>query len=248
MIVVIIEGRCDNMASRIVVHIGLEKTGTTSIQRYLEIHALKLMKEGFLYPRAGRVGGGHHNLAFALGFSTLEADTHILDDLKVEIRRWPHQVILSSENFSIMGRKGGGKDSISALRILLEPLAEQIMVLIYYRPRQEWLRSLYIERKRWGLKQEFSAFCRDIVPVYEALPDVWRDAFPAATLVVRRYDRNHNVISDFTDLLGLPRFEQDKPHLRLHETPMETYKDEFGEHPEPDGNTGADDWGWESVR
>ena len=232
------------MTSRFVLHIGLEKTGTTSIQYFLQTHEQRFIKHGFLYPRAGRISGGHHNLAFALGFSTLKADPRILGDLREEIGGWQSQVILSSENFSI----NAGKGPISSLRALLEPLADQIMILVYYRPQHEWLQSVYIERKRWGLKQDFHSFCRDIVPIYEALPDIWRDFFPTAKLVIRQYSRRHNVINDFTSLIGLPKFEYDESKWFLHSTPIKKYKDEFGEPSESDEKTDGGDWGWQSVR
>ena len=41
---------------KVFLHIGLEKTGTTSIQRALDIHREKLAELGYFYPKATAVG------------------------------------------------------------------------------------------------------------------------------------------------------------------------------------------------
>ena len=50
------------------IHIGINKTGSTSIQRFLCDNRQQLKTEGYLYPQTGRSKHAHHELASALGF------------------------------------------------------------------------------------------------------------------------------------------------------------------------------------
>jgi len=47
---------------KIYIHIGFGKTGTTSIQDSLYRNNELLSSQGFLYPKTGLRGTGHHNL------------------------------------------------------------------------------------------------------------------------------------------------------------------------------------------
>jgi len=90
---------------RVVLHIGRQKTGTSSIQRFLAANASALAEEGILYPETGRLGGrhiAHHELATAL--NERESDGSALAELqgrfRAEIGSSPHPVVvLSSEAF-----------------------------------------------------------------------------------------------------------------------------------------------------
>lgn len=91
---------------RVCIHVGIHKTGTTSIQQTLAANYEKLRDRAILYPTAGRHRGGqelqlHHPLILALiGEKDLPVDTH-LDALKDEITAGqPKEIILSSEVLS----------------------------------------------------------------------------------------------------------------------------------------------------
>ena len=53
----------------IYLHLGKPKTGTTTIQKYLSANAKVLLAEEYLYPFAGRVLAGHHDIYFDLAKS-----------------------------------------------------------------------------------------------------------------------------------------------------------------------------------
>src|SRR5919106_1288933 len=42
------------------IHVGPHKTGTTSIQRFLQENRTELLKHGYFVPESGNVNGGHH--------------------------------------------------------------------------------------------------------------------------------------------------------------------------------------------
>lgn len=99
---------------RLIVHIGMPKTGTSTIQRSLIRAKPFLESQGILYPTARKIGHAHTHLAILdkqnliPGFLTqiygnkgdvlIEAGQRILEDLEVEIRNSDAQTcILSSE-------------------------------------------------------------------------------------------------------------------------------------------------------
>lgn len=228
------------MADEVVLHVGLEKTGTTSIQYWLSRQREELRERGFCYPDSGMVECGHHDLAFAAGFSTLEADVRVFDELRRELASWDGAVLLSSENFSI----GGTQVKIANLRELLGRLGRRIRVLIYYRAQGEWLRSVYIERMRWGLRQPFDEFCRVIVPTYEELPALWQCVFGMEQVCVRTVHSGCNVIPDYAMVVGL-------------DLPPETWRDVWLNRTDSEKQAGLDaglrgvqlpsGWGWVTV-
>lgn len=138
---------------RIILHIGLPKTGTTSIQEFLAADAPALAREGVLFPvlrtdlrdagRAAGIGVGWHLAlskfvsqrpkAFAPGeweawteeFARFAADPHL------------HTLLLSQEGL-MHGRNGQG---VRALMAALPEGAPEIVLVI--RPALGWLTSLY---------------------------------------------------------------------------------------------------------
>ena len=95
---------------RIVLHIGRQKTGTTSIQRFLAANEQVLADAGILYPKTGRLEGGHsahHELAVALNEN--ESDGHSLQQLRKQLstellNSAAETIIFSSEAFQRLHR------------------------------------------------------------------------------------------------------------------------------------------------
>src|SRR5438874_9962524 len=85
------------------VHIGLHKTGSTSIQKMLAGREAWLQEQGFHLPRAGRdFAHGHHELAWELNRKRGFAGSAQFDALSCEVEEanFPERIILSSEEFS----------------------------------------------------------------------------------------------------------------------------------------------------
>jgi hypothetical protein len=88
------------------IHIGIPKTGSTSIQQFATDHRQLLAKHGVLYPETALRGLGHHDLAFlihgsypewAIGQNTSLAS--FKNQLADECRHHRGDILLSSENF-----------------------------------------------------------------------------------------------------------------------------------------------------
>lgn len=89
---------------RLIIHIGMHKTGTTSIQHALDANYASLRSRRILYPKAGRVRNGeimsrHHPLAWSLMGETDQPLSVHIEPLRQEVKdAAPSVVILSSEH------------------------------------------------------------------------------------------------------------------------------------------------------
>ena len=96
----IMQNVCVDMKAKIYLHIGIGKTGTTSIQDYLFSNRFKLKENGVLYPVVGLRGTGHHDLAKLDNKWIGEKEQFLYRNLIKEIdSSGCHKIIISSENF-----------------------------------------------------------------------------------------------------------------------------------------------------
>lgn len=89
------------------IHIGMHKTGTTSIQWYLSRHRRKLKGYGYYVPRSGcvsRAFAGHHNVAWSLlEDGRADAQWGALDELLAELNRAnPPRAVISAEDLEFL--------------------------------------------------------------------------------------------------------------------------------------------------
>ena len=208
------------------VHIGAEKTGTTSIQHYLARNRETLRSDhGILFP-ASLGPNASYNLAAACQLSpTPDAlrqmlSLHTPDDvdayytelhhkLQSEISdSQPKRLILSCENFSSRLKTG---EEVSRLRDFLAPFASSFRVLVYLRRQDKMITSAYSTRVKNGLTRPFR------FPLegderhdshFDQLLDRWAEVFGEDCMVVRLYEptRLHQSdgIADFCQALGIP--------------------------------------------
>ena len=100
----------------IFIHVGKSKTGTTSIQLGLKRNRKRLLDLGYLYPKSGIEGFGHHNIFYDLSNSNhFEPEFGTFRDLVEEIKafklKWSNgHVILSSETFEVLTGREYGPD------------------------------------------------------------------------------------------------------------------------------------------
>ncbi len=225
---------------RTVLHIGMNKTGSTSLQNTLHKNRDPLLRAGILYPLAGRGHIGtsaifHYEMSRILGFANAPADpaknaaesAALKAGLAAEISDTkPDTLILSSEYFCL-------RRDISQLQGFLD--GHDLTIVVYLRRHDFWYASLYAQavfsipgKLPW--KPGFAGYIdwvkshRDHFPSHGSLLDHWSRAFPAARIVARplpcdlRTDRRKkaaaiNLWQDFLDHAGIavPR--------SLYETP-----------------------------
>jgi len=191
-------------ARRALLHIGLEKTGSTSIQFTLARSRRQLAAAGRLYPRSagryshvglycyasqgpldeikGQLGlrGGAEELAAFRG--KLERG------LREEVARsGAGELLLSNEHCSSRLLR---EEELARLKALIDSLAEETRVLLYLRPQWELLASHYSTYVKTGGTAPL-AFpgAKALAGKYDfrAVIERWQAVFGAEAVTVRRY-------------------------------------------------------------
>lgn len=200
------------MTRRVVLHAGLHKTGTTSLQSFLFGAGEALRRNGFIYPRAGGfewLGGGQHNIAWQLaGDRRFEPRSGTVDDVAREIGGAGLDAVLSAEDF----------ESILDAPERFAPLCDhpalrdrEFVLVIYVRNQASYLESLYLEMLHHGVGAGLAEFSAPIFATGKIVFHEWAFQFDYADMharlaawgrmkiVLRNYHRMDagSVIADF---------------------------------------------------
>ena len=204
---------------RLFLHIGFNKTGSTSLQHCLSQNRATLEQAGFLYPGAAQdsyvQNRQHTPLAAALPDRQVgwlrprkcKGLENALPDLRAAITASPAQtVILSSEAF------GGLDMTTERVARVRDKLADlEIFVIAYIRRQDSYLLSAYQESVKNGASHPFKfekyrsnrelTFGRRLAP--------WREVFGESNVIVRPFDPRfwpeNRLEFDFLDAIGAPR-------------------------------------------
>jgi hypothetical protein len=199
------------MATTVLLHIGAHKTGTSSVQHFLDTIRPELAAAGWLYPRAARYRFGHHRLAMtARGRSPrrLAGSTSLAEEarrVREEIEASGlTRVIVSSETFFALGQRGAEAvvRAFDGHRLIAAALVR--------RPDEHFL-SIYNQRIKQP-KSEFSdpvdgwverstELSRDLRPV-EAL-SAWADVLGLENVRVACYEAHPDAVTNVLGLIGL---------------------------------------------
>jgi hypothetical protein len=204
-------------------HIGTGKTGTTSIQTFLEENRGALRDAGIVVPKSpGR--RNHRKLTmYALnddvvdnsrrskGLLSLERiekfRKQFLEEFRNECSLWKdsESVVLSSEQMTRLRREG----ELERLKALLDIAGRPIKVIVYLRRQDLYFISEYSQLIKGGLVQSLSAEgARINMAIYDygKLLSVWARAFGKENLVVRPFElgqlKDGDALDDFMALLG----------------------------------------------
>jgi hypothetical protein len=173
----------------IILHIGLRKTGTTSIQKFLNNNYHVLLDHNILYPRSGLPVRGssyaHHDLA---SFTTgIKSPTNALcwEQMHEELSHHTDKLVfISSEIFSVATQQ-----KIEEIRKNLA--GHQVVVLIYLREPVSFMISLYKEQiKAHNGCGTFNKFSRKFFYLtdYECLIKNWQLIFGDSNIILKNYD------------------------------------------------------------
>lgn len=205
---------------RVVLHIGTEKTGTTTLQRALDLNRQQLSKRGFhVVESAGRV---NHRWVPSSCMSDDRSDKFFMQQHAAnpgdrraktmafreafhdELSSLPpqiHTVLISSEHLhSRLVRQS----EVDAVGEMLSPFSRDIRVVCYLRRQVDMCTSLYSTALKGGATVNFDEFltrCRpeNIYYDYEAILGMWANQFGRESLHVRLFDRSELVNSDIID-------------------------------------------------
>lgn len=191
--------------NRIHLHIGLTKTGSSSLQRFLSDEHRMLAASGTVYPVSGRGrhGTAHHNLFYEIsggqrGHGKFDAALGGWDSVLAEIDEIEGRTaIMSSEAFQYCAPR-----DVEQLANLLGP--RQSKMVAYVRRQDQWLESAWNQRARFGrvsldFREFFEAHGR-VLGDYARTLSPWIDIFGDLRLDIRVYDRiaeTPGIVADF---------------------------------------------------
>ena len=217
---------------KVFIHIGLEKTGTTSIQNFFQINRAVLASKGICYPRV--LGSEKHfKLPIFCRAETHKDDLNMRTDLmepdlimsfkqelpqmlEEEIRSIPggcRKLILSSEHLSSRLFK---IEELAILRQLVGPYDHNPKIIVYLRPQDEFVISSYSTYIKSGGCNDFTipAINQQTQRRYDYynLLQAWKEVFGLENIMVRTFEKdgliNKDIIHDFLDLTGISFAEE----------------------------------------
>ena len=209
--------------AKLVLHIGTEKTGSTSIQNFLKRNIDQLKRNGVYVPQTPMVAQGNHRWIPLLANNNGFSDAFIVsqnfngeEDRKQKISKKRKQfidecqsaksacntIILSSEH--IHSRLTTSQE-IERLRNLVKEVAHEIVVVIYIRDPLRTAVSLLSTAIKFGgtsrtLPSPSSRYFNYICNHGQTI-SLWEECFPGAKIAVRRFGRSYlakgDIVIDF---------------------------------------------------
>lgn len=193
-------------------HIGLTKTGTSAIQKFI-VDNEQLLKEKYniYYPNFGRwVDGSHHKIAFACSpnpYEKMKSDGELVNYLSeleqlIEFSKCDN-ILLSSECFNLYNNQE-----------FIKRFKEKynIKIICYLRRQDEYLESLYMQNVRdivYKETKEFHHFLKDKkdILLFSSILNRWGKITSKDNFIVKVYDKNkflnNNIIDDFMDIFSI---------------------------------------------
>lgn len=202
----------------IYLHIGMPKTGTTSLQKFLFDNREKLLEKGYLYPISGtKITSprrpqrySHNKLAHELGRTLIQktdqkgnwvSKCSTWEECKREINTIkPTNVIISAEDFT-KPQVIYNSDIITLTKKKLEEYDTKIV--IYLRRQDEFLKSFYCFLIPSVLRTDIKEFIlewKHLTDYYKTI-ELWKDVFGVENIIVRVFEKeqmvNCNLYEDF---------------------------------------------------
>ena len=214
---------------RFILHIGTEKTGTTTLQGYLHGAQSELNEQGVAYYASpGRV----ESRALAASAVGDQAPDDFLKQLSVQspeqrhvfreqtkrhfhaamtaLDERIHTVVISSEHFHSRLRQSW---QVKWLHDLIMPWANDVRVVVYLRPQTDVLSSFYSTALKNGEVHNLEALGRKICHAgnhfynYQSLLELWARIFGKKTLIPRLFTADElkqgDIVADFLEVIGL---------------------------------------------
>lgn len=199
-----------------ILHLGSEKTGTSSIQKYFSLHRQALLREGFWYPKSftNPAGHVHIRLSAAALDGSLKANGPIAAEFREEFgaarKQGAKVAVFSSEFFHSELRDKG---SVERLHAFLANFFDHFKLVYYARRQDQMLASMHSTAIQGGWTTN-----RHALSVYEskghyyfdhaAVCDLWAGEFGRQNLACRVFERdrltNGDIVDDFSTAIGLP--------------------------------------------
>lgn len=192
------------MSKKIVLHIGANKTGTSSIQRMLLENRSVLQEAGWDYPDFHLEHMAHHSLAYSIAGNTDRGlQPGWRGELRQLIERSPHKLIFSSELFF--------RTPDPAAVVQYFP-PEQTHVVLYLREHLAYMMSWYAQAiQERNLTASFDDYLRLFPHAFSTFLSRWENAYGRENITTRVFDRprlkGQDSRSDFVQFLDGVEFD-----------------------------------------
>lgn len=183
---------------RVLLHVGVNKTGTSSLQDFLAKNPDRLAAAGWRYPQAGRDAAAHHPFAHALRLRDLERLGRFRSELLSEIGP-DENVVMSSEAMPDVPHTDLMRDFFKGF---------EVSVVGYVREHVAHYASWYQQDVQMGFSTcSFPHYVmlnhRPFTPIFER----WIAAFGKRNVSCFHYDRRElasgDIVVDFMRHLGV---------------------------------------------
>ena len=182
-------------------HIGMPKTGTSAIQRYLFVNREKFSDKGLYIPetatKKASLTSAHHKLAQSL--YQKDADLKVWDTLVREIEQIKVQrILVSSEAFF-------NCSSLGKLNYIREIFPGKISGIIYIRRPDIFIHALYMQYIRGEVSTvPFNDFIQRHTPdKFKLRIELWKKFLGDDNLIIRPYEKqqwvNNDIMDDFLE-------------------------------------------------
>ena len=221
------------MKKKIFLHIGTEKTGTTSLQFFCSINNSRLSDQGFYYPFLEELPYVNHRMHAPLAGSLLPERPEFIPTEKYQDRnalfahfkhditkRQESNIIVSAEHFS---SRCSQPEAVNFINNVLSEF--DIRIVVYIRPQHELLFSAYSTYLKNGGTETLYQVIKSpdgwLHPEnnyfnYHSMLKPWIDIFGRDSIILRIFENkslvNNNLIDDFLSVLGVendPGFQKD---------------------------------------
>ncbi|MGJ0125659.1 hypothetical protein ACP0SK_09120, partial [Campylobacter coli] len=201
------------------VHIGTEKTGTTSIQTFLSNNRDLLHKRRIVYPNSLGNNGSQWNFAF-LAYNNIRDDWYCVDrkiytkydfknyknkvffDLKKELKKSKYQkLLISSEHLS--SRLQDLKEVKRCKKILNILGFKEIKIIVYLREQNTMASSSFSTDLKDGKNTDRIVKGKEFAQLgdYKKLLHRWQEVFGKENLIVKLFDKDEfyqgDLLKDF---------------------------------------------------
>lgn len=213
---------------RAILHLGTEKTGTSTIQRFLKKNRKALIEQGFYFMKSTgeaddrklsvyclleeQFDDFHRNNLIDTKEKKQEFEKKLEIDVEREIRALPsnvHTIIFSSEHFHSRVRNEQQRDK---LKNFLFRHFDDVGLLSYVRPQIDVAishYSTYLKTQGYGSLTEYLVQCKPDNYYYDYWNYLsgWEESFPSSNFSVRVFDKKElvdgDVVADFCQAVGL---------------------------------------------
>jgi len=213
------------MIDQCFLHIGTEKTGTTSVQEFLATNRERLLKHRYLYPKSP--GAVNH-----LGLTCYAQDNHKFDSVRrsrailspADVLNYRMKLTAELDSEIDASRAGAivfsnehlssrltTEVEIRRIKDLCDRYAKRTRVIVYIRDQVEFLKSRYIEGVKGGATRSLALpLGPGLIRLmdYKILLAPWRAVFGFENMIVRRFVTEDffasDLLQDFESHIGIP--------------------------------------------